>query len=85
MRIALSKTQVERMVAEAEELDGEYTIDLYDEPKPFALEFEVVETGIYVTAALDLLYDEELEGYYLGEAIEPDLTESRVRAWLGAD
>lgn len=49
---------------------GEYTLDLYDAEPPVSLDLQFEKGRVSVLAALALLYDEELEGWYLGEAIE---------------
>ena len=56
---------------DAEELGGgEYTLDLYDVDTPISLNIQLGKKGVELLAALELLYDEELDGWYLGERVE---------------
>jgi len=56
---------------DAEELGGgEYTLDLYDVDMPLSLDIQLGKKGVELLAALELLYDEEMDGWYLGERIE---------------
>ncbi len=49
---------------------GEYTVDLYDVSEPVSMDILIDRKGVNVLAALALLYDEEQDGWYLGEKIE---------------
>ena len=56
---------------DAEELGGgEYTLDLYDVDTPMSLDIQLGKKGVELLAALELLYDEEMDGWYLGERVE---------------
>ena len=57
---------------DAEALGGnEYTVDLYDAQSPLSLDLTVSgKDGVQVLAALTLLYDEEMDGWYLGDRVE---------------
>lgn len=57
----------------------EYVADLYDAEPPITLNLRVVENGAEVLAAAELLYDEEQDGWYMGERIED---EARLQAAL---
>ena len=53
---------------DAEEVGaGEYTVDLYDVETPISMNIEFTKDGVDVLAALYLLYDEEQDGWYLGD------------------
>ena len=53
---------------DAEEVGaGEYTVDLYDVEPALSMDIEFTKDGADVLAALYLLYDEEQDGWYLGE------------------
>ncbi len=53
---------------DAEEVGaGEYTVDLYDVETPISMNIEFTKKGVDVLAALYLLYDEEQDGWYLGD------------------
>lgn len=56
---------------DAEDLGGgEYTVDLYDVEKPISLDILIDKKGVDILAALEMLYDEEQDGWYLGEKIK---------------
>ncbi len=53
---------------DAEEVgSGEYAVDLYDTEPALSMNIEIGKEGVDVLAALYLLYDEEQDGWYLGE------------------
>ena len=49
--------------------DTEFIADLYDAPRPLTLDLIVDEQGVQVAAAAYLEFDEELDGWYMGERI----------------
>ena len=50
---------------------GEYTVDLYDVDTPISMDILFdKKRGVDVLAALELLYDEGEDGWYLGEKIK---------------
>ena len=56
---------------DAEDLGGgEYAVDLYEVSEPVSMDILLSEKGVNVLAALELLYDEEQDGWYLGEKIK---------------
>ena len=55
--------------AEATEENG-YIVDAFEAEPPAALELRFEKKGLEILAARELRYDEELDGWYLGEAIE---------------
>ena len=53
---------------DAEEVGkDEYTVDLYDAEPAISMNIEFTKDGADVLAALALEFDEEMEGWYLGE------------------
>lgn len=53
---------------DAEEVGAnEYAVDLYDTEPALSMNIEFTKDGADVLAALYLLYDEEQDGWYLGE------------------
>lgn len=76
MKMALDKKRLDalRSRLEADEdaqLEGEsYVLDLYDAEPPVSMELRLTNDGAEVLAALSLLYDEELDGWYPGEKIK---------------
>lgn len=53
---------------DAEEVGkDEYTVDLYDTEPALSMDIEFTKDGVDVLAALFLEYDEEQDGWYLGE------------------
>ena len=86
MRIKLNEAQESALRAfladnpDAEALSArEYVVDLYDIEPPVSLDLVFVKGGIGVDGAAELLYDEALDGWYMGERLE---TPERVRAAL---
>ena len=53
---------------DAEEVgQDEYTVDLYDAEPALSLDIEFTPDGVDVLAALYLEFDEEQDGWYLGD------------------
>lgn len=48
----------------------EYVVDLYDIDPPVTLDLVFVKGGIGVDGAAELLFDEALDGWYMGERLE---------------
>ena len=48
---------------------GEYTLDLYDLDEPVTMDIAIEDGKVDVLAALELLFDEESQGWYPGERI----------------
>ena len=77
MIIALTPAQVKAVMdnlaqsEDAEQLsDGGYTCDIYEIDPPVALELYPAKGGVDVAAAFILNYDDERDGYYLGDRLE---------------
>ena len=91
MRIKLTETQEAALRAflerceDAEQLSAqEYVVDLYDIDRPVSLDLVFVRGGVAVDGAAELKYDEEQDGWYMGERLE-DADEVRsARAQAGA-
>ena len=49
--------------------ENEYVADLYDLDAPMTLDLVFVKGGVRVDGACLLAYDEEMEGYYIGEPV----------------
>ena len=86
MRIKLNEVQDKALRAfladnpDAEQLSArEYVVDLYDIDPPVTLDLVFVKGGIGVDGAAELLFDEALDGWYMGERLE---SPERVRAAL---
>ena len=62
--------------------EDEYVADLYDIEPPITVNFRLTAKGVEVLAAARLLYDEEQDGWYMGERIEDEegLTQAFLRA-----
>ena len=76
MRIRLTPEAETRLRAyldaceDAEQLSArEYVVDLYDIERPVSLDIVFVRGGIGVDGAAELLYDGELDGWYMGERL----------------
>ena len=83
MLIRISKEKLLDYLNASEDAEAlsadEYVADLYDAEPPITLNLRVVENGAEVLAAAELLYDEEQDGWYMGERIED---EARLQAAL---
>ena len=56
---------------DAEQLSArEYVADLYDIDRPVSLDLVFVKGGVAVDGAAELKYDEEQDGWYMGERLE---------------
>ena len=49
--------------------ENEYVADLYDLDAPMTLDLVFVKGGVRVDGACLLAYDEEMDGYYIGEPV----------------
>lgn len=49
--------------------EDEYVADLYDLEAPMSMDLVFVKDGVRVDGACLLNYDEEMDGYYLGEPV----------------
>ena len=77
MRIKLNEAQMESLKAfleaceDAEQLSArEYVADLYDIARPISLDMVFVKGGVGVDGAAELKYDEEQDGWYMGDRLE---------------
>lgn len=77
MRIKLNEAQERALRAfladnpDAEQLSArEYVVDLYDIEPPVSLDLVFVKGGIGVDGAAELLFDEALDGWYMGQRLE---------------
>ena len=50
--------------------EREYVVDLYDIETPVSLDLVFVKGGVAVDGAAELKYDEEQDGWYMGERLE---------------
>lgn len=63
---------------------NEYTVDLYDIDPPISLELAFSADALEVLAACELLFDEEMDGWYLGERVDSiERITSALAAWIG--
>ena len=77
MRIKMNPVQQEALRAfldgfeDAERLsEREYVVDLYDIDRPVSIDLVFVKGGIGVDGAAELKYDEEQDGWYMGERLQ---------------
>lgn len=77
MRIRLDEAQIAALKAfldgnpDAEQLSArEYVVDLYDIEPPVSMDLVFIKGGIGVDGAAELLYDEAMDGWYMGARIE---------------
>lgn len=64
--------------------ENEYVADLYDLEAPMTLDLVFVKGGVRVDGACLLAYDEEMEGYYIGEPVLEMETVRRALMEAGA-
>ena len=64
--------------------ENEYVADLYDLEAPITLDLVFVKGGVRVDGACLLAYDEEMEGYYIGEPVLEMETVRRALMEAGA-
>lgn len=70
---------------DAEQLsDKEYVVDLYDIEPPISLDLSLGKNCIYVDGAAVLEFDEEMDGWYIGERIEEPQPVLRALTEAGA-
>ena len=77
MKLKLTEEQVKNLRAfldkceDAEKLtEKEYVVDLYDLEKPISLDLVFIKSGVAVDGAAELEYDEEMDGWYMGQRID---------------
>ena len=81
MKLKLTEEQIVQLRAflerseDAEKLtEKEYVADLYDLEKPISLDLVFIKSGVAVDGAAYLEYDEEMDGWYMGQRIDqPDV------------
>ena len=85
MKIQLTEQELVKLRAAAEGEEGENILDAYEPEPAFTMEYEYGKGGVDVLAAAYLLFDEPMDGWYLGERIEDaSQMEALVRAFLAA-
>lgn len=52
--------------------EGEYVADLFDTDKPVTVNVRFEKDACHVLAAAYLLYDDQQDGWYMGERIEDE-------------
>ncbi|MBQ5771737.1 MAG: hypothetical protein IIW08_11265 [Clostridia bacterium] len=52
--------------------EGEYVADLFDTDKPVTVNVKFEKDACHVLAAAYLLYDDQQDGWYMGERIEDE-------------
>ena len=50
--------------------EREYVVDLYDNEAPVSLDLVFVKGGVAIDGAARLLYDAEMDGWYMGERLD---------------
>ena len=77
MKINLSAEQLTALKSfltkfeDAEQLsEKEYVIDLYDIEPPISLDVSLGKNCLFVDGAAELLFNEEMDGWYIGNRIE---------------
>ena len=88
MRLKLNEAQLNALRAfldhfdDAEQLSArEYVVDLYDIARPISLDLVFIKGGVGVDGAAELKFDEEQDGWYMGERLEqPEEGLSALRA-----
>ena len=77
MKLKLTEAQAAALRAfldkseDAEQLsEREYVADLYDIERPLSLDLVFVKGGVAVDGAAELKYDEEQDGWYMGQRLD---------------
>ena len=55
---------------EVELTEKEFVVDLYDLDRPVSMDLVFIKSGVAADGAAYLEYDEEMDGWYMGERIE---------------
>ena len=50
--------------------ETEYVLDLYDHTPPMSLDLVLKKNALFIDGAAELLFDEEMDGWYVGKRIE---------------
>ena len=67
--------------------EKEYVVDLFDVEPPISLDLSLGKDCLFVDGAAELLFNEEMDGWYIGQRIEepePVLRALREAGALGA-
>lgn len=67
--------------------EKEYVVDLFDIEPPISLDLSLGKDCLFVDGAAELLFNEEMDGWYIGQRIEepePVLRALREAGALGA-
>ncbi|MBQ6373946.1 MAG: hypothetical protein IJJ45_05595 [Clostridia bacterium] len=77
MKLSLTRARSEALrgflegFEDAEKLsEREYVVDLYDAERPVSLDLVIVKDGVAVDGAAELLFDDEQDGWYMGQRLE---------------
>ena len=87
MIVNIDKEKLRAFLASCEDAEevgkDEYTVDLYDTEPAISMNIEFTKDGVDVLAALFLEFDEEQDGWYLGEKTKDvELIEKALRQAL---
>ena len=76
MHLDIDEAALTRFLEENEDCsclsEREFVADLYDAPRPLTLDIARGEKGYELVAAAYLEYDEELDGWYMGERADDE-------------
>ena len=94
MKISLNAGQLkalEAFLAKCEDCEAlsekEYVLDLYDLEPPISMDLTLQKDSLWIKGAAELVFDEEMDGWYIGRRIEeaePLLSALREAGALGA-
>ena len=77
MKIALTPEQLNTIKAfldrfpDSEALsEREYVLDLYDLAQPVSIDLTLQRDGLFIEGAAELLFNDEMDGWYIGNRIE---------------
>ena len=91
MKLKLTAEQLQALQAflerceDAERLSQrEFVVDLYDIDRPVSLDLVLLKNAVAVDGAAELKYDEELEGWYMGERLEDEQAVTEALRQAGA-
>ena len=64
--------------------EKEYVVDLYDIEPPISLDLSLGKDCLFVDGAAELLFDEEMDGWYIGKRYEDAEAVQRALCEAGA-
>lgn len=88
MKIALTSQELSTLKAfldrfeDGEQLsESEYVVDLYDLEPPISIDLTFLKDAVRIEGAAELKFDEEMDGWYIGDRLEePEAVRAALKA-----